>query len=159
MSYVISYNLPQTSATGISLQTPKFETANYATTKDVSGDVQLTNIQSPIGLPEQFTFRTSSVSNIYKSSNVDPTLYMPSKRGIRLNTHVRQTWTVHDPDDLTAPSYAIPVTASLTLQVPVNNLLSTADVDQLILRLLCTLYPDNLSAVAKMLRNSLNPLR
>lgn len=157
MSYTITTNVPTSETTGESIQSSYVATKNYALTKDLSGECELTNILSPIGLPEVLTYRASNIADIYKNANIDRTLWTPTKRGISVNYHLRQTWSAKDAAVPTAPVYAMPVTASLTIRIPQNEFITLDDVNGLIAQLLGMLYPDGTSCIAANLRYALNP--
>lgn len=157
MSYKINYNVPASTDTGVTIQTPYVDTDSYAVTTDVAGETRLTNINSPIGLPEVLSYRASNINDIYANSGIERALYTPTRRGISVNVHLRQTWSATDADTPTAPSYALPVTASLTLRIPQNEFIATSNVVDLYSKVIALLYPNNQNNIAALLRSSLNP--
>lgn len=157
MSYSITYNVPTPSDTGETIQTLKVDTAAYAVTKDIAGECQLTNISAPIGLPEVLTYRGSNLADIYANSGIDRALYTPSRRGVSINAHLRQTWSARDDSVPQAPQYAMPVTCSITLRIPQNEFITLQNVEQLYSKCLGMLFPNGSSFVAQMLRLALNP--
>lgn len=157
MSYTITYNAPASESTGKTIQSTYVGTSLYALTKNLSGEAQLTNTGSPIGLPEILTYRASNIADIYQNSGIDRSLFTPTRRGLSVNYHVRQTWTASDSTDPKASVYAMPVTASLTIRIPQNELISIDNVDALIAKLLGMLYPDGTSCIAANVRFALNP--
>lgn len=157
MSYTITVNAPASEKPATSVAASYVDTSYYALTKDLTGECQLTNVQSPIGLPEILTYRASNIADIYQNSGIDRTLVTPTKRGISVNYHLRQTWTASDSANPSAPVYAMPVTASLTLRIPQNEFISLDNVNALINKLLGLLYPDGTSSIASNIRFALNP--
>lgn len=157
MAYTISYNAASSETAGEELQTSHVATTSYALTKNLTGECQLTSISSPIGLPEILTYRASNIADIYQNSGIEKTLITPTRRGVSVNYHLRQTWSATDKDDSKAPVFAMPVTASLTLRIPQNEFISITDVNALVSKLLGLLYPDGNSVLAANLRFALNP--
>lgn len=157
MSYKINYNVPASTETGTVLQTQYVDTDSYAVTTDVAGETRLTNINSPIGLPEVLSYRASNIADIYTNSGIDRALFTPTRRGISVNIHLRQTWSATDADAPTAPSYAMPVTASITIRIPQNEFITTQNVVDLYSKALGMLYPDGKANISSLLRMALNP--
>lgn len=157
MSYTITVNAPASDKPATNIAASHVDTSYYALTKDLTGECQLTNIQSPISLPEILTYRASNIADIYQNSGIDRTLVTPTRRGISVNYHLRQTWTAADASQPTAPTYAMPVTASLTLRIPQNEFISLDNVNTLISKMLGMLFPDGQSSLAANIRFALNP--
>lgn len=155
MAYTIDHNAPASSTTGESIVTRRLDTSYYALTKNLQGEIEYSNMQSPLGLPELIKKRISNVANIYTGSGIDPTLMTPTKRGVSLNYNVRQTWTAADSTNPAAPTFAMPPRASLTITVPNNELITTNDVWYLIESLLGVIFPDGVDSLAKDLRGAL----
>jgi hypothetical protein len=99
----------------------------------------LTNITSPIDRPENIRIAFTDVADVYKGSNVEPSVFAPSKRGVSVLVQVTDVLTVTDDTDA---DYKIdlPLSFHLVVKVP-NSEYVTADVVKKGLgRLLSSLY-------------------
>lgn len=130
MSLQLNYNRTDTAIGGVSSLNLPLAILNYGAdfVKEVDepGEGILTNITSPVGLPERIRFAVSPVNDVYKNTGIDPTMWAPTRRGVTVLVQVQNTWTVTDTDD---PKFriAFPITGHTVLRVPQNELI-TADV-------------------------------
>lgn len=168
MAYTVNYNRADRSTeTKYNLACEQLMTQDFDKNDVLSrnGDFVMTNHTSPTSALEYVTYQRNGITDIYSSlptnqndeRAVDRNFWIPSKRGIKLYTNVRQVWKFSDPDNPTLPEYLAPVSASLSITVPRNDAVSVNDIKQLIERLIAALFADNEDHIAAMLRGSLNP--
>lgn len=122
-------------------------------------EVIITNLSSPILFPEKIRFSLSDVNDVYKGTGIDPGFFAPSRKGLSLLAQVTETWTVTDTTDATY-QVALPVSAHLVLKVPNNEAVTPERIEQLIGRLISTLYDTGKSdnkRLTALLRGSLAP--
>lgn len=160
MSYKISYNRTTHEGTGStdSLTFEKLVTSDFAVTKNAADSCVLSNMTSPLGRPELVEYQHQNVADVYTNSGIDRALWAPTKRGVAFFEKVNQTWSKTDPDDAAKPEYAFPAQATLRVKIYNDTLVTTADVEQLLERLIAGLRDENGEwRFAKLLRGSLNP--
>lgn len=122
-------------------------------------EVVITNLSSPILFPEKIRYSLSDVNDVYKGTGIDPGFFAPSRKGLSLLAQVTETWTVTDTTDATY-QVALPVSAHLVLKVPNNEAVTPERIEQLIGRLISTLYDTGKSdnkRLTALLRGSLAP--
>lgn len=132
---------------------------DFAVKLNAPNEAVLTNLTSPVGYPEKFRIRFQDVSNVYQGSNIDPTLYAPTKRGVSVVVQLNETLKVSDTENA-GYEVALPVQAHMVLKLPVNSDLTSDHVMALVGRMVSGLFetgstsPDRLNA---LLRGSLIP--
>lgn len=161
MSIQVSKNYTDTS-TGVK---PAIEIAplNFATDfrveRNTPSEAILTNLTSPIGLPERFRFAASDVKDIYAGTSVDRAYQALSKRGSSVLIQLNDTWTLTDTEK---PDFiqALPLSCHLVVKVPQNGYLTTNDVMSFIGRMLGGLFETGSitnERLTALLRGSLIP--
>lgn len=157
MSYQIQYNKDDhSSATPLEMEFPQLVTADFTVKEDTANRCVLTNMTSPLGLPEMIEYQFQDIADVYNGTGIDRALWTPSKRGLAFFVKVQETWSAVDTEDASAPEYALPVTATIRIKLPSNGLISTQNVEDLFKRLATALYPGNSEAITKLVRGSLN---
>lgn len=91
--------------------------ADYRILSATPGETVLANVTSPIDQPEHLRFAQRSVSNIYAGSDIDPSVYLPSRRGISTVVEVRQVWKETSSTDETYER-VFPVRVGISFTVP-----------------------------------------
>lgn len=158
MAYSIHHNVTPSSETGLEIEASYIDTADYAATTNVAGDFQMSNVTSPLGRPETIGYKFSTINDIYASSGIEKALWAPTRRGVSLLVQVKQTWTVSDDSDASAPEYAFPVTCNLTIKTLQHPLISEADIEALLKEALGSmLCVDGEKRISFLLRGSLDP--
>jgi hypothetical protein len=122
-------------------------------------EVILTNLTSPIDRPENIRLAYTDITNIYNGTGIESSLSAPSKKGVSVLAQVTDVLSVTDSTDA---DYRIdlPMSAHLVLKVPASEFVNSAQVQELIGRLLSSLFDtgstgtDRLEAI---LRGSLIP--
>lgn len=123
------------------------------------GEVVLTNLTTPLDRPESIRIATSDIKDIYSSTNIDPSVYAPSKRGVSILAQLTDTLSVSDTTD---PEFRVdlPVSAHLVIRVPANEYMSADKVQILVSRLVSSLYEtgkDDTTRIDGLLRGALVP--
>lgn len=85
----------------------------------------LTNLTSPLGCAETIRFAVNDIANIYKGTNIDPTLWATTKHGVNVLAQVNDIWSIVDSTNATFRQ-DIPFSAHIVLKVPDCGLI-TAD--------------------------------
>lgn len=157
MAYTLNHNFTNHADAQNSIAVPYMVTADYAVSTNTANRCVLTNMTSPLGLPNTVEIQDQEIADVYKSTAIDRALWAPTRRGRAFYIRNTETWTQEDPDDPNAARWAFPMGCSIRCTVTNNDLVSETEVIQLVLRTLGKLYPGGTAAIAKLLRGALNP--
>jgi hypothetical protein len=130
MTKVITNGYTDTPISGVSSLTFSRGLVNIAqdfrVKSNTAKEVILTNITSPIDKPENIRLAYSDVANVYSGTNIEPTVFAPSKRGTSVLVQVTDVLSITDSTDA---DYKIdlPLSFHLVVKVP-NSEYITADV-------------------------------
>lgn len=119
----------------------------------------LTNLTSPVDRPEKFRISYSDVANVYSGTDIDASVYAPSKKGVSVLIQLTEILSVTDSVDATF-RVDLPISAHVVLKVPASEYLTSAMVQTFLGRLVSGLYDtgslttDRINAI---LRGSLTP--
>ena len=133
--------------------------ADFRVKQESPNEVILVNLTSPVDRPEKFRFSYSEVANIYSGTDVDPSVYAPSKRGVSVLCQLTETLSVTDDTD---PSYRVdlPISAHLVLKLPANENITATMLQTIFARMASGLYATGLTTTSRidsMVRGSLKP--
>lgn len=124
-----------------------------------SGEVVLVNLTTPLDRPEQIRIATSDIKDVYMSTDIDPSVYAPSKRGVSILAQITDTLSVNDSTDADF-RVDLPVSAHLVIKVPASEYISADKVEALVARLISSLYETGSNQATRLdslLRGSLVP--
>lgn len=163
MSKVVSAGYTDTAISGVTSLTLPRGLVNFAADfrvkKDGDTEAIVTNLTTPVDRPEKFRWNASDIANIYSGSDIDPSVYAPSKRGVSVLAQVTEVYSVTDTTDATF-RIDLPVSAHLVLKVPASEYL-TADILQTVVgRLVSGLFETGSTATSRigaLVRGSLLP--
>lgn len=163
MTKEISWGFADTPVEGVptqSLARPVLNFANdFRVKSEKPGEVVLVNLTTPLDRPEQIRFATSDIKDIYSSTNIDPSVFAPSKRGVSLLAQITDTISVTDSTDADF-RIDLPVSAHLVIKVPASEYISADKVEALTARLISSLYEtgkNDMTRLDSVLRGSLVP--
>lgn len=163
MAKTLNMNFKDTTVTGgtaVTLELPQLNyAADFRVTRDDAEEAIITNITSPIDMPERFRFAHNNLTDVYKNTGIDPTLYYASRRGTQVLCQLTDTYSV---TDSTSPDYLalLPVSAHVVIKVPNNDLITVEQVEGLVTRMLAGLYETTSSRdtrLRSLLRGALLP--
>lgn len=103
------------------------------------GLVVYTDVTSPTDQPSMLRIAQSERPNIYAGTSIDPSVFLPTKKGTDTIIEVREIWKEVDSTDL-AFVRMFPVRAALTLTVPNYGSISDEDVEALVGRVVAALF-------------------
>lgn len=133
--------------------------ADYRVKSDTANEAIITNLTSPVDRPEKFRISYSDVSNIYTGTDIDPSVFAPSKRGVSVLCQLTETLSVSDSTDA-AFRVDLPISAHIVLKVPASEYL-TADMLQTVMgRLVSGVYETGsltTTRIQAIIRGSLLP--
>ncbi|DAD51136.1 TPA_asm: coat protein [ssRNA phage SRR7976310_4] len=163
MAKSIVYNRTDTAIPGVPSLTIPIGLVNYgadfAVKENSPGQAILTNLTSPTGREEKFRFAMSDIKDVYRNSNIDPSVYAPSRRGISVLSQLVDTWTIIDSND---PSYevSLPMEGHIVLKIPANENITADMVLAFVGRVCSGLFNTGVNTSERlraMLRGSLLP--
>lgn len=126
--------------TSVSLTGPPLNyDADYRVIEEGPGKVVYTHVKSPADRPSTLRIAQTSKANVYAGSTIDPSVYLPSKRGLDTIIEVREVWAVTDSADAAFLQYA-PVRAALTLSLPDSGVITADDILLLVKRVTAALF-------------------
>jgi hypothetical protein len=156
MAYSLNHNTTvDTGDPDVTISFHSADTDDFAVKSVAPDSFTMTNMVSPIAFPENVEIAMNKINNVYANAGIDPTFYTPTKRGTSIRVQLRETWTYADSADPSKPMYAMPVSASLHLRVPNNDIISLSDIRDLFKRLLACTYTDGSDHWAEWFRGSL----
>jgi len=132
---------------------------NFRVKSEKAGEVVIANLTSPLDRPEHIRFATSDIRDIYSSTDIDPSVFAPSKRGVSLLAQLTDTLSVTDSSEADF-RVDLPISAHLVVKVPASEYITAEIVESLVARLISSLYEtgsDELVRIDSMLRGSLSP--
>lgn len=119
MSYSLNKGYTDTITTPKNVAIPDLDYANdFHVSRDVPGEVVMTNTTSPLDREESIRFSITNVKDIYTGTSVDPAYFAPSHQGISLVIQVNDTWRYEDAVDPTAQAIDLPITSHIVIKAP-----------------------------------------
>lgn len=122
-------------------------------------DAILTNLTSPVDRPETIRYSQQPIANIYRSTNVEPSRFGPTKGGRSILIQHNSISSVEE-DGSTQDSYHLPLSTHLVLRVPNSEYIDATVIVRQIERLLGALQEtgdDGKTRLSALLRGSLLP--
>lgn len=163
MAKSLAFNHTDTAISGVSSNPIEIPLVNFGAdfVKEVNtaNELVLTNMRSPLGDPEKFRHAFSIVSDVYKGTDIEPSMRSQNKKGVSLLLQHTDIASVTDSADASFLQ-KIPFKVHFVLTIPANEYV-TADVAELVLRRsIAAAYESGLHTSARMaalLRGSLTP--
>lgn len=143
----------ETAATGLDYP------VNFAVKSDVPGECKIVNNTTPLDRPEIIRFAYSEIEDVYKNTNIDPSVYGASRKGVQILVQLSEVWSLTDTVDA---SYRVdlPISAHIVLKVPACEYITNSDILGAVNRLMGGLYVDktvDTNRLQALLRGSLKP--
>ena len=163
MSAAISTGYTDTPISGVtSLDFPRGKInfkSDFRIMESTAEKAAVTNLTSPIDRPEVFQWTLSNIKDVYAGSGIDPSVYGPSRRGVKVFCKVSDIFSVTDATD---PDFRVdlPVSAHLLVNVPASEYITSEMVQTLIGRVVSGYYETGSTAttrIAALTRGSLLP--
>lgn len=150
---------PVDGATPKSLTRPTINfNEDFREKKRTDTELVLVNLTSPLDRTEKVRTSTQNVGNVYAGTDIDPSVYAPSKRGVSLL--VQRTAVASVTDETSGDRIDLPVSFHIVVKVPVNEHISADYVEAEIARTISMMYEtnsDSTSRINSLLRGSLAP--
>lgn len=99
--------------------------SDFAVAEQTAKQVIMVNTTTPVDQVESLKFSIQDVNNIYANTNIDPTLYAPSKKGKSVVCSLQDTARITNSTTNTHVDY--PIKAHFVLQFPVSTSISASD--------------------------------
>lgn len=162
MSITVNKNHTDSAVSGVTSLSLDIPVLNHGEDFGISGasknELILTNNTSPIDRPEVVRYSLSEIPNIYKGTNIDPNLFVNSKRGVSLLIQVSGVWS--KVDSVTGIESALPYKAWKVIQVPMDAIYTADNVAEIFARLDAFQFDTGVvtsARLGRMLRGSLRP--
>lgn len=130
MSKSISHGFTDTAIGGFTDLSPALPILNWGTDLVLQSDEPTekvyVNVTSPVDQQETIRIAQRRVANVYAGTDIDPSVYLPSKAGTSTLLEVRQFWAETSSTDETYRKI-IPVRAGLSFTVPSYGNLTSAE--------------------------------
>lgn len=111
---------------------------DFVLLSDDPGNSVYTDITSPIDQPATLRIATRDVANCYAGTSIDPASFLASRKGRDIVVQVREVVKITDSDDATYAKL-FPISAGLTMSVPMDALVTAYITETLIGRLVAAL--------------------
>lgn len=164
MELITSFGYTDSVATKKSIQIPDLSyDKDFATTKETSDEVILTNVTSPLDQPERLRYSIQSIGNVYSGTGIEPSYQSVSKRGVSVLGQVMDTILVTPTDEggcCCAASYMLPIEAHWVARAPIHQAVTAEMVLTVLLRSFSTAFGTGLITADRLnaiLRGALNP--
>lgn len=165
MAKVINKGYTDTPITGVSSLTFPRAILNFnkdfrvKTSANNGSEVVLTNLTCPVDRPEKIRLAYTEIANVYSGTGIEPSVLAPTKKGVSLLAQVTDVLSVTDDADA---DYRVdlPISAHLVIKVPQSQHVNAAVVQEVIGRLLSSLFDSGVSTTSRLeaiLRGSLIP--
>jgi hypothetical protein len=120
---------------------------------------QAANKTSPIDQLETVRVQASEVSDVYKGTSIDPSVYAPSRKGLSIVAQVNDILRVTDSVDA-AFQLDLPISAHLVIKVPQSSYITADQIMAVAGRPLAALFDSNQltsGRIANLLRGAVTP--
>lgn len=143
----------------ISLSVPKLDPSTLILKEDEPTICVCELKQSPIDVPEVWSFGSTEIADIYRNKDISTTARTVSKKGrqilVKHESFIRQT----DEDDANYMRIC-PMDSHVVLRIPVNEVVEVSDVKDEVLRLIGGLFQlaNDTTRLEQLMRSQLRPL-
>lgn len=147
----------------ITITVPKMDyKSNFSLLVDDPGNVELTNVTTPLDQPEVLRYSLDNVSNIYAGTSIDPAFFATSKLGKSLlmkNEEIYRVTNSGETDGLMPTSVDLPIWYHTVIRTPVSEYLTAKTLYDGLCRHIAMMVKEvaDGSLLNMLLRGSLNP--
>lgn len=154
-----NFGVTDTTVSGVTPATITIPTLNWGEDfailqNNKAGNVKLVNVTTGVDQEETIRFAVSNVTDAYAGSNVPVEYQETNKKGISILAQVTEISKVTD--SAGNPHY-IPQSMHLVYKGLMSAHLPVTDPDELLARLVASLYQDGTSRFAKLLKGAIMP--
>lgn len=133
--------------------------ADFRIKADTPSELILVNLTSPVDRPEKFRVAYSEVSDIYKGTDIDPSVYAASRRGVSVLVQLTEILSETDTAD---PSYRVdaPLSMHLVIKIPAADMVTDTMIQTALGRLISGVYDTGAlttTRIKSLVRGSLKP--
>ena len=133
--------------------------ADFRTKENGTDEVKIVNTTAPIDRPETIRFAYSEIKDVYKNTDIDPSAYATSRKGVQILAQINEVFSLTDDTDATY-RVDLPVQAHVVIKVPACEYITSSDVLGLVDRLNGCLFDAqtmDASRLQALLRGVLEP--
>jgi len=113
-------------------------TADFLPLSLEAGASIYTDSTAPVDRPSTLRFATRDVANVYAQTSIDPSVYLPSRKGRDIVVQVQEVIAITDSVD-TDLLYHVPIKGTLTLNMPLDEAITAAVPVHVVHRLLAAI--------------------
>lgn len=143
MSKVLTHGPTNTDVPAITtctfVVTPLHFEADFRLIDSGPGKSVYTDITAPTDQPSTIRIAQTSRANVYAGTSIDPSVYLPSRRGTDTILECREIWVETDSTDTTYRK-EIPVRCAITMTLPDTSAFADEDVEALVARTVALLF-------------------
>lgn len=121
--------------------------ADFRLLESKPGHVIYTDLTSPIDQPNTLRISISERANVYAGTSIDPSVFLPTRKGMDIIIESRGVWKESDSTDPTFV-HLMPVRAALTLTLPTCDLIDASQVNALVERVTAALFDQGATTTA-----------
>lgn len=151
MTKSLSYGPNGTPVEGVTAVTfavaPLNYTADFAEVESGPGKIVYTDTTSPQDQPSTLRIAQQSRPNVYAGTSVDPSCYLPNRKGTDTIIEIREFWNLTDSTDSTFLNVA-PVRCAITMTLPDSSVVTADAVSRLIARGVAALFAQGDATIA-----------
>lgn len=138
-----------------------WKSGDFDVVAETADTVTITDTTVPIDTPRTFWTKCQKVANVYKSSNVASAYRAKATGGVKCINSVQDVITILDDTDTTF-RIDLPIKASITFELPYNELITDVVVQQQLFDAVASVFSKSgetsVSRVLKEARGAVNPL-
>lgn len=141
-------NTPVTGDTPFALSVDSLDwEGEFSLISEVPGKVVYGDRTAPVDRPANITIAQRSRANVYAGTSIDPSMYLPTKRGLDTLVEITQVLEVTDDQDTTYLKQ-VPVRLALTMTTPITSAVDDSTLYALVFRLIQAVTQPNLDVEA-----------
>lgn len=122
--------------------------ADFRVIEEGVGKVIYTDVTSPQDQPSTLRIAQQGNANVYSRTSIDPSAYLPNRRGTDTIVEVREVWSETETTD-SALLRLMPVRVAITLSLPTSPLITADAVEELVQRAVAALFTQGEATIAE----------
>lgn len=148
-------------AAPVSFKAYDWKSGDFDVIAETADTVTITDTTVPIDTPRTFWTKCQKVANVYKNSNVASAYRAKATGGVKCINSVQDVITILDDTDTTF-RIDLPIKASITFELPYNELITDVVVQQQLYDAVASVFSKSgetfVSRMLKEARGAVNPL-
>jgi len=113
--------------------------ADFRAIEEGPGKVVLADVTTPVDQPSTLRIAQQSKPNVYAGTSIDPSAYLPNRKGVDTIVELKQVWAITDSEDASYLRH-VPVRCAITLSLPTTSVITSEDVETLVCRTIAGMF-------------------